>query len=255
MKIDKISKYKGRYRIKLDDGSIIYTYDEVILKNGLLYHKYINKKLLDKIYNETAYYKGYNKALDMISRRIRSEYEIRSFFERSEINNDDIDSMIGNLKRIGLINDLNYAKAYTNDRINLSMDGPYKIKRHLEEVKIDESTVYEVITNIDESILISRIDKIIMKKISTNTKYTPYILKQKIINYLVNLGYDKNDVIKRLDLFEINNIDSAKQMDKIFNRLQKKYNGKELLYKLRGNLYSKGYSLEEIDNYIEKIAH
>lgn len=168
MKIDKITKAGPRYKILLDDGKTIYTYDEVILKNGLLYHKFINEKLLEKIYNDTNYYKSYNKAQTMIINRLRSEKEIREYFKKTQIDEKDVESIIDNLKKIGLIDDYKYAKAYTNDKINLSLDGPYKIKRHLEQCNIDKSYIDEVIQKIDQKKIEGHIDKVIEKKIKNN---------------------------------------------------------------------------------------
>ena len=252
MKIEKIKKSGSKYKITLDNGEIINTYEEVIINNGLLFHKYINSNLLDKINNETVYYKSYNKALDMINRRLRSEYEMREYLNKTEVEEKYIDEIIDSLKRIGLIDDKLYARAYTNDKINLSLDGPYKIKRHLQNNKINEEYINDAIDNIDENIINEHIDKVINKKIKTNTKYTPYILKQKILTYLINLGYSKNSIINRLDNFKIESPNTEREMDKIYNKLKRKYDSKQLELNLKAKLYSKGYSKEEIENYINK---
>lgn len=254
MKIDKITKAGPRYKILLDDGKTIYTYDEVILKNGLLYHKFINEKLLEKIYNDTNYYKSYNKAQTMIINRLRSEKEIREYFKKTQIDEKDVESIIDNLKKIGLIDDYKYAKAYTNDKINLSLDGPYKIKRHLEQCNIDKSYIDEVIQKIDQKKIEGHIDKVIEKKIKNNKKDTPYILKQKIITYLINLGYSRESINSRIDKFEIKSIDLTNQIDKIYSKLKKKYSGKELEYKLKSKLYTKGFTGSEIDEYIKNSS-
>lgn len=254
MKIEKITKKNNKYKITLDDGKHIYTYDEVILQNGLLYHKYINEKLLKKIYSDTEYYKCYNKALDMISRRLRSEFEMRNYFKKNEIKEDDIESIIDNLKRIGLIDDLNYAKAYTNDRVNIYKDGPYKIRKHLEESNIDKEITCEVINNINENILNNHIDKIIEKKIKNNKKYPPIALKQKIITYLINLGYSKDSIIKRLNNYKIESVNLKSEMDKVFNKLKRKYSGKDLEYRLKTKLYTKGFTKSEIEEYMKNSS-
>ena len=57
MKITKISKTGSKYKLTLDSGEVIDTYDDVILNNNLLYSKRIDKKLLEKIHNDTNYYR------------------------------------------------------------------------------------------------------------------------------------------------------------------------------------------------------
>lgn len=254
MKIDKIKKTGTKYQITLDNEKTITTYEEVILENGLLFHRFINDKLLKKIIEDTKYYQSYNKVLNMISRRLRSEYEVLEYLKKSEIEEEDVKNIVDNLKKVGLIDDKEYAKAYTNDKINLSLDGPYKIKKHLIQNKIDEEIIDKVIENIDENIINEHIDKIIDKKIKTNTKYTSYMLKQKITIYLVNLGYSKDSVIKRLEIKDIKNPNLEKEMDKVLNKLKKKYSKDQLLFNLRGKLYSKGYTKEEIEEYIKNSS-
>ncbi|MBR3198488.1 MAG: RecX family transcriptional regulator [Bacilli bacterium] len=252
MKIEKIKKVGSKYKIILDSDEVITTYEEVILKNGLLYNRNINEKEREKILNDTAYYISYHKALNMISRRLRSEYEIRKELRKNDLSNKEIDRIINDLKKIKLINDKEYAKAYTNDKINLSHDGPYKIRKNLEEHKIDEKYIEEAISNINNEILYEHIDKIINKKIKNNTKYPAYMLKQKMVNYLVNLGYDKTMIFNRLENIKIENKNLEKEMEKVLNQLKTKYKEEELIYKLKSKLYTKGFSKEEIENFINK---
>ena len=252
MKIEKIKKSGSKYKIQLDNGKIINTYEEVILENGLLFHKYINEDLHQKLLKDSEYYKIYNKVLDMINRRLRSEYEIKNYLQRQEVSENDIESILENLKKINLINDEKYAIAYTNDKINLSLDGPIKIRKYLEEQKIKEEYINNALENIDKNTIKGHIEKIIDKKIKTNTKYTAFILKQKIMIYLINLGYKKEDINEILETRQIENKNSKKEMDKVYNKLIKKNEGYELYTKLKNSLFKKGYSKEEIDDYINE---
>ena len=252
MKIEKIKKAGSKYKIVLDNGQIINTYEEVIINNGLLYHKYINDKLFEKIKTDNIYYKSYNKALNMINKRLRSEKEIKEYFLKAEVEEDDIEEIITSLKKIGLIDDKKFAVAYTNDKINLTNDGPYKIRKNLQANNIKEEYINEAINSLNKEIINEKIDKIIKRKVNSNTKYTPYMLKQKILTYLINLGYNREDIIDRLENTKIKNQDTTKEIEKLYNKLNKKYKEKELIYKLKNKLYSKGYSKEEIEDFIQK---
>ena len=44
-------------------------------------------------------------------------------------------------------------------------------------------------------------------------------------------------------------------MEKIYNKLKTKYEGNILYHKLKQKLYSKGFTVEEINNFIEKTVH
>ena len=249
IKKEKIQKKGSKYKITLDNGEVINTYDDVILENNLLYDKNIDSDLLNKINTDTIYYESYNKAIKMISRRLRSEFEIRKYLDKCMVLEEKI---ISTLKRIGLIDDFRFAKAYTNDKINLSLDGPYKISRNLEGFKVDSSIIHEVISNIDENIVLEHLNKIINKKVNSNTKYSEFVLKQKLMTYLVNLGYDSSMIKSCLDNIHINNDVSFREMEKIYLKLSKKYSDDELYYKLKNKLYSKGFKMEEINKFIDE---
>lgn len=256
MKIEKIKKSGPKYKLTLDNGEVINTYDDVILKNNLLFDKNIDSDLLNKINTDTVYYESYNKAIKMISRRLRSEYEIKKYLDKCMVTEVDRDKIIETLKRIGLIDDYRFAKAYTNDKINLSLDGPYKISRSLGEFKVDNSIISEVISSIDENIVLEHLNKVINKKVSSNTKYSEFILKQKLMTYLINLGYDRGMINSVLCDVHVSNNVSIKEMEKIYKKISMKYDGDELFYKLKNKLFSKGYKLEEINKFIdEKTVH
>lgn len=251
MKINNIKKVGTKYKIILDD-EIITTYDNVILENGLLYNKNITQNQLKKIKEDTIYYETYNEVLKMISRKLRSEFEIKKYLEKQQFK--DIDKIINKLKEINLINDKEYAFSYTNDKINLTLDGPYKIKKHLEDNNIDEEYIIEALNSFNNDLINEKINKIINKKIKTN-KDTDYIFKQKTSLYLSNLGYSKEDIINNLDNIKIDNKKLENEMLKIFNKLENKYSGFELKNKLKQKLYSKGFNSNEINEFIEKTVH
>ena len=250
MKIEKIKKTGSKYKITLDNGEVINTYDDVIIKNNLLFDKNIDSELLNKLNSETIYYQSYNKALSMISKKLRSEAEIRNYFY-GELPCETIDKIVTTLKSIGLINDKVFAKAYVNDKINLTLDGPDKIAKNLEKYKINEYIIEEVVNSIPREIIDEHLEKIINKKLKTNTKYSEYVFKQKLIVYLINLGYNRLDINQHLSNIKINN-NFEKEMEKTYKNLSKKYDGEELYLKLKNKLYSKGFKTEEINNFINK---
>lgn len=253
MKVEKIKKLKsGKYKIELDNNDKLVTYDDVILNNNLLFDKNLSNELLNKLNVETKYYDIYNRSIKYISIKMRSKLEMEIYLDKLKIDNEDKQKIIDNLINIGLINDLNFTKAFISDKINLSNVGPNKIKQDLLNNNIDINIINEELYKYDENIFDNKIDYLISKKIK-NTKYSNYVLKQKILNELLNLGYDKNQILTRLNNYNLS--DSGvldKEVEKLYNKLSKKYSGYELKSKIKAKLYQKGYSLDEINNSIEK---
>ena len=245
MEVKKIVKKGIKYRILLEVGSID-TYEEIILKYNLLYKKDISEDLFNDILKENIYYDSYYKVLNLLNKKLRSRYEIENYLKKQACPN--IDKIINKLESIGLINDAKFAQAYTNDKINLSLDGPEKIRHNLEKLKVDSDIIDNVISKIDENIINEHLQKLISKKIKTS-KYTGNVLRNKLKVYLVNLGYSYNDVNKALENIKGNDLSS--EMLKIYNKLKLKYEGDTLKLKLKQKLYSKGFSVDEINNFID----
>lgn len=245
MKIDKIKKSGKKYKIVFEDGTEIKTFDDVIINYNLLYHKEIDDVLLNKILKDNAYYEVYNKVLNLISKKIRSEKEINEFLDKYDV---DKNKIITKLKSINLINDKLFAKAYISDKINLSNEGVDKIKNDLLKHNIDLNIIEEELSKIDEDLIDKKIIKLINKR-TKNSKYTGIKLKYKIVNELINLGYDKYKIIEIYDSLDIKNDNLiVKEYNKLYKQLSKKYSSKELEYKINAKLYNKGFTSEEINN-------
>ena len=245
MKIDKIKKSGKKYKIVFEDGTEIKTFDDVIINYNLLYHKEIDDVLLNKILKDNAYYEVYNKVLNLISKKIRSEKEINEFLDKYDV---DKNKIITKLKSINLINDKLFTKAYISDKINLSNEGIDKIKNDLLKHNIDLNIIEEELSKIDANLIDKKIIKLINKK-TKNSKYTGLKLKYKVVNELINLGYDKYKIIEIYDNLDIKNDNLiVKEYDKLYKQLSKKYSGKELEYKINAKLYNKGFTSEEINN-------
>ena len=247
MKINKIKKLSNnRYKIELDNDSII-LYEDVIIDNNILYKKEIDEDLLKKINKENIYDEAYNKTLKYVMTKMRSINEVEIYLNKMEISYTNKKSIIKKLKNINLLNDQLYAEAYISDKINLTSDGPFKIKKYLLSQKIDSSIIDSIIEQYDDSIFEEKIIKIIKKK--KNIKYSDYIFKQKLLVYLTNLGYSKEQVIPVLNTINTDNSDIIKkEYNILYTKLAKKYEEPKLSYEIKNRLYKKGFSLDDINN-------
>ena len=247
MKIIKIDKMpSGKYKIVIDDEKII-TYDDVIIKNGLLFKKDIDKCLYTKIKEDTLYYDQYNKVLKLIDKKVRSEKEIREYLIKQNSDNY-VEDIINKLKNNRLLDDERFCKAYVSDKIYLSLDGPNKIRKDLESHNIDNYIIENALKDFNDEIIYDRLYKIIGKKIKSNHKYSRSILKEKIVSYIIDLGYPKDIAINIFDeLYVEDNSIIEKEASKIYKQLSRKYSGDELKYKFIAKMYSKGFRKDDID--------
>ena len=203
MKIEKYKKIKdNKYKIYLSNNTTIDVYDEVIIKNNLLYKKDIDEVDLNKIENENIYQDIYNTAVKYIMVRLRSVNELRNYLLKKNYELDIVESIIIKLEKNGYLNDLIFTKAFINDKLNFTTMGKYKIKNELIKLKISPEIIEKSLEEISEDKWIEKIDKLVSKYLKSNKKYSGNILRNKLYTYLVNLGHDTNLVIKSLNNYD-----------------------------------------------------
>ena len=253
MEIKNIRKLKnGKYELTLISGDKVITYDEVIIKNNLLYKKDITSKEIDEIEKLNTFYNIYDKAIKHISKKMRSTKEIKEYLEGYDLSGKEEEELINKLKKIGMINDEMYVKAYVSDKIHLSSDGPNKIKNELLKNNIKEEIIDEELSKIDEEELINKVKRIINKKVRTS-KTSSYNTRQKIYLELTNLGYSKELIDKCYN----DDRDDESFLERDFNKIYKDVSRKEtdenkIYLKIKQKLYQKGYKLEQIDRIINE---
>lgn len=244
MKINKFTKNKnGMYNILFEDGTSILAHEDIILKYELLIKKEINEKEEKKILNENITYVAYDLAIKYITSKMRSRKEIEEYLETKEIEKDSIEKVLSMLEKNGYINDSLYIESFINDKIILTNDGPNKIIKELISKGADSQLIEQKIELFTKELQLEKINKIITKMINTNRNKSIYMLKNKIIDYITNLGYEKSNILEILNELELSDSKDIvqKEHDKIYKKLSKKYSGKELEYKIKQKMYALGF--------------
>ena len=254
MKIVRYKKMsKGRYKLTLDNTELI-LYEDVILKNNLLRTSNINLELLEKVMNENIYYEIYNMALTYIEIKMRTSKEIKDYLNKKNFNTKLIDEVLDRLNKEGYLNEEKYIDAFVNDKVNLTNWGPYKIKKSLLDLELDETLINNKLNTINENIWNGKIEKIINKKLNSLKNKSNYMVKNKLKIDLYNLGYDNNLIEENLNNLNLNNNENIKkEYSKAYNKYSKKYMDQELYQKVKSYLYRKGYKIEEINYMLDNL--
>ena len=244
MKIEKFKKLRnGEYSLFLDNDSVINVHEDLILKYNLLLTKEVTTQLKDILLNENKKYSSYDIALRYLGIKMHSIKEMKEYLKKKDYSIDIINDVIERLKKDKYLNDNIYSKCFIADRINLSNDGPYKIIRELEKRGISR----EYINNNIEIFTIDKqeekIEKLINKQIKSNHNKSTSLLKRKILDYIINLGYEKSIIVQVLDRVYTYDDEEIrkKEYEKLYNKLSKKYSGHNLEQMVNKKMYEKGF--------------
>ena len=244
MEIKKISKKKNNlYQILLSDNTSLSFYDDTIIKYNLLVNKTFDDKTLQEMLafnnQSTAYY----KALSYIKAKLRTKKEIEDKLKNLGYTNNVVLATIKRLENQKYLNDDIYIKAYISDQVNLTLKGPKKISCELEKLGFASNVFNKYIESYGEYIWQEKVRKVINKKIKSNHNLSKRNLIIKIRTDLINLGYNLDMINQELSKVEIDDDESIikKEILKASKKYSKKYSGKELEWKIKNYLYSKGF--------------
>lgn len=249
MLIKNIKKLnKGKYKVTIDDKDII-LYEDILIKYSIFKKKKIDDKLIKEIEKENEFLEIYESSLRYLDIKMRLEKELTKYL-KNKFDSKSIDKVIIRLKKEGYIDDSKYVKSYINDKLNLSNDGPYKIKRDLINKGIDEDSIN---IDIDKDILIDKLNKIVLKYSNIHKNNSLNVIKTKVLNHFNNLGYDRELIIEVFDNLDIkgNSDKISQEYEKLITKYSKKYSGYKLENTIKQKLYQKGYSIDEINKIIK----
>ena len=195
MRISKVSpavKTAGRYNIYVD-GKYSFSLDELqLVQSGLHSGLEISEAQLEQLKSESDFGKNYIRAVDLISRRLRSEREIRDYAFRKQWTKSNTERVIERLKARGYLDDRRFAELFFSSR---HQSGRYSLKRiRLDLVKkgIDSDIIDDLCrANGDSAALLKLINKRINK----------YDDENKLIAYLARNGFRYDDIKAALDRY------------------------------------------------------
>lgn len=257
--ISKITpqKRKGRYNVFIDNNFAFGVDEEVLLKFNLSKGIHVSEELQKKIESEESYYKVYQRTLNYLTYSLRSEKDIRDYLKKHDAEQYS-ERMVEHFKELGLLDDLNYAESYVRTMANVNRKGPRNVEQGLKRKGISDENI---LTAMEEYSYEQKLEnaEVLAEKRWRRAKNDSRIEGiQKVKQYLVNKGYSfeiADDVIDQMDTAidedsEYNAL--VKQGDRAIRRYSRKYEGHELIQRLKRYLYSKSFPNALINRFINE---
>ncbi len=202
MKIEKYEKIGTlKYRLYLDNGEVIDTYDDVILENELLLKKELDNYLYQKVLIETNTQEYYNSCIKYISIRLRATKEIDDYLKKKQVAAEDREKIIQKLLAKGLLNDEYFTECFIKDKLRFTNMGEYRIINELKKLNISSSIIEKYHDLMSREVMQEKIISRIEKQIKTNRKLDNYKLRNKIYTTLLREGYDNSQIVNILNQY------------------------------------------------------
>lgn len=93
---------------------------------------------------------AYQRALKLISRRPRSEGELRRYFDRREVSDLAQESVIRRLKKNELVDDLAFARAWIENRNAFRPRGAFALRMELKRKGVADKVIREALSGFDD---------------------------------------------------------------------------------------------------------
>jgi regulatory protein len=195
MKITAIKqqvKQTGRYSVFVDEKFAFGLSELGLISSGLATGQELTKQELEKFKEEAKTDKLYNRALDLIARRARSEWEMRDYLKRKDAEESQIEAILNKLRERSLLNDAEFARMWVENRRLLKATSKRRLTQELKQKRINEEVINEVLGN-DET------DEREVLRQLVERKKNRYPDKLKFMRYLASQGFNYDDIKVVLD--------------------------------------------------------
>lgn len=130
--------------------------------------------------------------------RERSEYEIIQHSRKWQLPAEKIHQFILQLKKEDFLNEQRFAKSFSEGKLRIKGWGKLKVKQALRQKGIKDSLVETSIHDLSEEEYNASLKKNLEKKAATLKKFSVQQQKQKLIQFLLQKGFESDLVWKNV---------------------------------------------------------
>jgi regulatory protein len=183
-------KQANRYSVFVD-GKYSFSLSESALLDSKIHSGMgLDKTKLAELKSLSATDKAYSRALNYVTIRPRSEWELRTYFQRKTVDKDVAEEIIQKLRRTSLLNDLAFARSWVASRRLLKATSRRRLVQELHQKKIGDDIIEQVLAE-DETDERATLRELVAKKRNLSKyKADP----TKLMQYLARQGFGYDDI-------------------------------------------------------------
>lgn len=187
--IKQQAKRAGRYSIYADGKYAFSLSENELLQSGIRIGQEYTADEFAKLQQTAVEDKAHMRALDLLARRMRSEWELRDYLKRKEYEPDVIDRTVVRLSARGYVDDKKFAELWVSNRRLLKATSRRRLQQELKQKRVPDAVIGEVLAE-DETDERQVLRQLVAKK-RTQPRYQD---QQKLMAYLMRQGFSYDDV-------------------------------------------------------------
>ena len=185
----KPQKNKKRFNIYLDGRFAFGLSVEARLKAGLKIDQEISEEKVEELIKEDEFIKFYDRALNFLSYRPRSEKELQDWFKKKKIGNETQKLIEKKLRRFNYLDDREFTRWWIEQRMTFRPFGKRRLALELRQKGINQEMIEEELGKLEDDKLIELAEELAKKRMKT-LKNLPYFeAREKLLAFLSRRGF------------------------------------------------------------------
>jgi regulatory protein len=180
---------QGRYSIFVDEKYAFSLSENALLDQKLRIGLEVSQEQLEGYKEASRFDKAYSLVLAYVARRPRSEWELREYFRRKEIDEEAGDNILGRLRNFGYVNDEAFARSWVENRRLLKPISRRRLSQELRQKHVPDDIVRLVLEE-DETSDGDTLRQLVERK----RRQSRYQDNVKLMQYLARQGYGYDDI-------------------------------------------------------------
>ena len=193
-------RHPDRRTIIFDDGTFIGISEEVLLSNPVHPGDELTPNKLKELTNSEQKQKLRNSALNLLSFRMRSRSELKQRLLKKGYDIQDIEPLLEEFDAKNILNDSEFALAFSRDKIRSRGIGPSILRVELSNHHLSQNLVEDTINRMYTEFPIDTLlgNHLKKKKILRNSQLQERE-KNRIVNFLKRKGFSWDDISRVFD--------------------------------------------------------
>jgi len=192
MKITDIKsqvKRQGRYSIYVDGKYSFSLSENELLTIGIRIGQEYEQKEFEELKQKAVLDKAYMRAYDQLSRRARSEWELRDYLKRKEYDELTINEIIETLQHKGYVDDAKFAESWVRNRRLLKATSKLRLRQELRQKRVSDDIISHALEE-DETSEREVLKELVQRK----RQQTRYQDEAKLMAYLLRQGFSYGEI-------------------------------------------------------------